>query len=345
MSTIDEVTFLRKIQRILEEGDFVATYKFALLHALADLSVENEQEPDGTLRLSLDQLADKYIEYYWRQARPFRNGRVLWQSAGLQAAIVNRVSEAHAHYEVSITKARSDPKGWRSLTTRVGGTIASMPLWKLQKVGDREDEFLYKRDRFEKGQLRLEPGVAACFRAFHSFIVNMVRGAWIEQLLKIRTNQDLLGEQGDLSTFLFGNERQPLQAFRRILCTHQENRCFYCDERVRGEGVLDHFIPWVKYPVDLGHNFVFTDGRCNAAKSDHLAAPQHLARWKVQNIDRSAELEAQFKQALLRYDACRSRTITAWAYEQAELSSSRVWEHDGVFCSLDSSWRTKLHWR
>lgn len=126
---------------------------------------------------------------------------------------------------------------------------------------------------------------------------------------------------------------------------HPQLFSFYCDERVRGEGVLDHFIPWVKYPVDLGHNFVFTDGRCNAAKSDHLAAPRHLARWKVQNLDRSAELDALFDDALLRYDARRSLTITAWAYEQAELSSSRVWQREGVFCSLDSSWRAELHWR
>jgi hypothetical protein len=49
VSRIDEVTFLRKLQRLLEEGDFVATYKFALLQALADLSVEKDPEADGTL--------------------------------------------------------------------------------------------------------------------------------------------------------------------------------------------------------------------------------------------------------------------------------------------------------
>jgi hypothetical protein len=33
---IGELEFLRKLQRLLAEGDFVATYKFALLNALAD---------------------------------------------------------------------------------------------------------------------------------------------------------------------------------------------------------------------------------------------------------------------------------------------------------------------
>ena len=35
----DQVKFLRNIQRLLAEGLFVASYKFALLHVLADLAV------------------------------------------------------------------------------------------------------------------------------------------------------------------------------------------------------------------------------------------------------------------------------------------------------------------
>jgi hypothetical protein len=35
-----QVEFLRNIQRLLAEGLFTASYKFALLHAIADLAVE-----------------------------------------------------------------------------------------------------------------------------------------------------------------------------------------------------------------------------------------------------------------------------------------------------------------
>ena len=35
-----QLDFLQNIQRLLEEGTFTATYKFALLLALADLCVE-----------------------------------------------------------------------------------------------------------------------------------------------------------------------------------------------------------------------------------------------------------------------------------------------------------------
>ncbi len=67
---IGELEFLRKAQRLLTEGDFVATYKFALLNALADLCLEREPAADGSLRVPV--IAEKFIEYYWPQARPYR---------------------------------------------------------------------------------------------------------------------------------------------------------------------------------------------------------------------------------------------------------------------------------
>ena len=35
-----QLQFLSKLQRLFAEGDFTATYKFALLMALADLAIE-----------------------------------------------------------------------------------------------------------------------------------------------------------------------------------------------------------------------------------------------------------------------------------------------------------------
>jgi hypothetical protein len=88
---IEELQFLRKLQRLLAEGDFSATYKLALLNALADLSVEGDLARDGSLRVSIDAIAAKLIEYYWPQARPYRAadgaGFVLLQNAGRQAAV------------------------------------------------------------------------------------------------------------------------------------------------------------------------------------------------------------------------------------------------------------------
>ena len=152
----------------------------------------------------------------------------------------------------------------------------------------------------------------------------------------------MVGEKGDFAEFLFGSKRRSLNGYRKVLRGHQSGRCFYCDKQVRGAGELDHFIPWARYPVDLGHNFVFSHACCNRGKRDYLADPTHLERWREQNLDCSNELAAQFDAALLRHDARRSAKVAHWAYEQAELSNARVWVVRNEFRELGRKWRQSL---
>lgn len=66
----EQVLFLRNIQRLLAEGQFVASYKFALLLALADLAVLKGDDSGAPLPLSTRDIAEKFIELYWQQCRP-----------------------------------------------------------------------------------------------------------------------------------------------------------------------------------------------------------------------------------------------------------------------------------
>ena len=92
-----QVAFLQKVQRILAEGSFVATYKFALLHALADLAVLRGDRGGGEVRLSTFEIAEKFAELYWRQTVPFPGARgaadPLRQNTGRQAAVVQRIEQ------------------------------------------------------------------------------------------------------------------------------------------------------------------------------------------------------------------------------------------------------------
>jgi hypothetical protein len=44
----EQVQFLRNVQRVLAEGLFVASYKYALFHALADLAVLKGEDSRAT---------------------------------------------------------------------------------------------------------------------------------------------------------------------------------------------------------------------------------------------------------------------------------------------------------
>ncbi len=58
-SAEEQVRFLLNLQRLLEEGSFVATYKHALLLSLADVCVEKGDDRGGKLRVSTHELAEK----------------------------------------------------------------------------------------------------------------------------------------------------------------------------------------------------------------------------------------------------------------------------------------------
>ena len=90
-----QLAFLTKLQRLFAEGDFTATYKFALLISLADLAFEQGRDDGEALRLVTSSIAVKFIELYWQQTAPYSNGRtgpdpgLLAQNKGAQAAVVN----------------------------------------------------------------------------------------------------------------------------------------------------------------------------------------------------------------------------------------------------------------
>ena len=68
-----------------------------------------------------------------------------------------------------------------------------------------------------------------------------------------------------------------------MLMDLQNERCFYCGGSVGREGGhVDHFIPWAKYPIDLGHNFVLADS--NGTKRDRMPHFDHLSRWSERNM-------------------------------------------------------------
>src|SRR5262245_54982694 len=66
-----QVDILLKLQRVLADGQFTASYKFALLQTLADLAVERGDDSGNSLVVPVAAIAEKFIHYYWRQVVPY----------------------------------------------------------------------------------------------------------------------------------------------------------------------------------------------------------------------------------------------------------------------------------
>ena len=336
-SEFAQLEFLTKLQRILGEGLFVASYKYALLLALAELSVEKSIGPDGSLRIELNELAERFITLYWRQVAPF-NGKTLAQNNGPKEAVIIR--EIAKFRPVAPTLATAHRrKDWAGLVRRVGRTLAEMPLMKLQRVGKDRLDFLYEEKLVDRG-IVLRPGVAACFRAQFGVVQALVQASWLSFIQRLPPNRPLLGSMTDLSDFLFGSDRSRLNDIAEGLLALQKGRCFYCAGAVRDGGDVDHFIPWALYKVDLGHNFVLAHSSCNQDKRDMLAATGHLERWVERNDSESVTLGQVFKAARFPFDADASLSVAEWAYENAERARALVW----IRCRAQTA-RLTAEWR
>lgn len=244
----------------------------------------------------------------------------------------------HAKAEAGGTLARLRRNGaaWQSTVKAVEKVVKEQPLWKLQTVGDERLDFLYAN--VDSGsEITLKPGVAYCLRAFHGLVTELVRAAWLRY---VRRHNQVLGDPADLAAFLFGTERGDLSQMAVLLRDVQHDRCFYCEGDLRRGGEVDHFVPWSRYPLDLGHNFVLAHRACNHDKSDVLAAVVHLERWCERNASAGADLAGTFDDLGALHDLPSSLRVASWSYSQAEATGSRLWLRRKELVPFDPAWVT-----
>ncbi|WP_076411496.1 HNH endonuclease domain-containing protein [Shewanella sp. UCD-KL12] len=358
-----QVNFIAYLQRLLVEGEFNATYKFALLHALADICIErpinnkfrSSSHSSGMQNIQqnviiIDELVEKFIELYWQHSLPYMSGEkcqvptILLQNSGSQSALINNL----AYYREQGIRTLSQLKkndNWGKLMSQTRRTLKEGPLWRLQLLAGKEECYFYPHTGNNK-QIVLNPDIAYCFRRFHDLVVSLARSHWTQKVCSLLPNQSLIGGQGDLSDFLFGCSRKSLFKARPVLYDIQKGRCFYCNKSINEDELaitkneiadtsrgsrqkmmpeVDHFIPRARYPNDLAHNFVLAHGKCNKAKSDHLAAEEHKDRWFEQNIILNSSELTERLQPYFNCDQHRTEAIATWAYKQAAHNGSMLW--------------------
>ena len=100
---------------------------------------------------------------------------------------------------------------------------------------------------------------------------------------------------------------------------------------------MDHFIPWSLYPVDLGHNFVLADEKCNGPKSDAPAGLGHLENWWRRGADHGPALGREFDLVGIVHDQVASSRVATWANGNAEQASAKLWVRAKEFEKIDAA--------
>jgi len=347
----EQVRFIANIERILSEGSFVATYKYALLVALVELAIERGDESDRELALPIRDIADKFAELYWRQAAPYQSDavadseRVLHQNKGKQASAITHLAKLQAEmrgHRATLAQARRTAD-WKRLVGQMRSLVKRMPLGKLQRVGHEDNCFLYEQPDSKANHITLLPGVACHLRERAPLIRQLAETEWLRFVLSLEKNRRFLGGAVGLSEFLFGSSRAALSAkLSKPLRELQHGRCFYCGRSLRAAAAVDHFIPWSRYPRDLAHNLVLAHGTCNSHKSDLLGGEVYLERWVQFLSDHDADLRTIGTEAGLLVDRATSVAVAEWSYGHAERVQAEVWLGGTEYGHLSAGWRGLL---
>lgn len=323
-----QLKFLKNIQLILQSGSFSSTYKFALLISLSRLAIEKGEDLGESLSFEYTEIAEKFIELYWKQAVPYtfhEEGQlILNQNNGKQAAIVNRIVTLRQSYS-SLGLLRRDSLVWLKLLKEVTRTVKDMPVRYLQNINGQNFELLYQLDQCAK-QLILLPQVMFCLRQFSEIIEELCQKRWIDYIRKNSSNAEILNKLPNLEQFMFEPSRNQLNAVANVLVELQECRCFYCNKEMKKNNyAVDHFIPWSMYPSDTGHNFVLADSSCNSKKSNLLASQEFLHKWKARNEQHDLIIVDRISALGFLTDKDRSHRVSEWAYRQAKENNYLIW--------------------
>jgi hypothetical protein len=349
------VAFAERCLALLDQGSFSATYKYAVLLGLMDLCLE-KAGPGGELprRIPISDLAQKVVELYRPQTVGLKDPALLLrQNNRGQAEIVSAIRRFRelgvADPLAPLLRARlAAPKEYEKLLIEVEWKLIEMPLPKLQRVGQTRDDFIYKigwDDRVKRSELhasgfdralQFRPGVPERLVQLSGLLRPLLKREWASMVARFNPDQV---SQATLEDFLFGRDRISTDPVRKDLCDLQNGKCFYCSGPVGKNPVVDHFLPWARYPNDAIENLVVADAPCNGNKRDFLAAAEHVDRWRMR-ISGSASLVSQLaeiaKARQWEQAIDRTQRVVSSIYTRLPVGA-KLWRGRNEFVLLEGS--------
>jgi hypothetical protein len=294
----DIIEFGAQILHLLEHTRTSATYKYAVLLAMMDLCIA-EQNRHGKAKDSITtiQLAEKVMELYWPHTLPFPGTARLvpTQNSGpREAVILTKIREYKTNSFGSTTsfataKSKSEYKeNYVELRNLVEWKLIEMPLPKLQRLGHGATNLIYsitwddhikeaRVRRYQEGDtntgfqnlILFKPDVPDYLVTLSGLLRPLIHRNWASMVARLNKRHF---NEARLEEYLFGAGRVSLTPVAGTLREIHNDYCFYCEKKLSNSCHVDHFIPWARYPDNGIANLVVAHSACNGSKSDFLAS-------------------------------------------------------------------------
>lgn len=265
------------------------TYKFALTKFLLDYAQEH-QEFD-IFRISYNQIAKKFLEYYWFQECKYKLKqdfkrermptviRIIRKYCG-----VAYIPESYENYfknrldiKIKMIKEiekeclqdvipRLQPRGTYKLYKHFHTINSTRRKYKLPPRDHRFIELTQESLSFLNNN--------------YNELSKILIYEWAKFLEKTNFTPMLISKIEGLGL----NKRHSLTKYKNILLKQMDTKCFYCNKDITNNDIhIDHFIPWSYVYEDSIWNLVISCSACNLKKSDYLAPKECVKKIKDRN--------------------------------------------------------------
>ena len=272
---------LQQIETILNRDDKVATYKLALIRALADIAQTQQHQaiflPNGKVALPNRILAEKWLLYYWPL---FESDQIIRQGTSRGAsdvAIRQKITALVNHFKVSggldafyVDRAsgRLTPEAVvleKEALSKIASTIWSMPV----KHAGGGDFSVFQYDRAGKSIL-MNASLWREFTLMAIWIHDATILRWAE--LTERFNHGAFKASQIVDHLLkVPNEKRNVEDARKYFLSLAERRCVWTDKKIIPEKLaIDHAIPFSLWRNNDLWNLLPADSSANNSKSDKL---------------------------------------------------------------------------
>jgi|TARA_Y100000294_G_C8555857_1_gene337165 5-methylcytosine-specific restriction endonuclease McrA len=263
--------YIWTVNAILDRGSFTTTYKFALLRALADWG---KSTPRGNNTITLVELAEKFIQYYWNLSMKFKikeNNYVMKEIKKVCERCNQSQGAILDNFKTEFTEE------YNNLVNRVRGNAFKDVIRRLHKgVPIEECAKLFEYDDLGEEALGDELTIPLQARQFlishYSVVKNLALGSWVKFTEKTtnspRLYQKISGEV----------KRESLDKYDTFFSDDRnQTNCFYCNrELIANQQARDHVIPWSFILEDKAWNLVLCCQRCNSQKGDKIPSNNHI---------------------------------------------------------------------
>lgn len=255
------------------------TYKFGLLKSLLD-NVFNGEKTNQGIFYSYEEIFARFAENYWnlvikydlRQMRSDGKSFLSKVEKILKAAVDENKILLSLEFSAIDEKKKSD------IIKQVTKECKSCVIGALY---DDFDGIIYSFDLKEKGII-LNYCVHEFMLKYKTELEKLNYYSWAKFLEQVNDDSVLIRviEKLELAT----PKRQDLSVYREILRREfEEDTCFYCGRKLKGEIHVDHFIPWSFVKDDKIWNFVLSCPTCNERKNNRVPTKDYLIRIEDRN--------------------------------------------------------------